>query len=121
MTVATNTAGVGINTLLGKIVESMGQSWLLMVAYVDTVKAPESLTESGFVPPELNLNVKAAPPLANVPLLPNGLVRVRRLPTTLHPVGDKFEDASDREQAAVASIDMDEGNNTVILEADGIA
>ena len=49
-----------------------------MVAKVATVKVPASLTESGFVPPELNVNENAEPPLENDPV-PNGLVRVTTL------------------------------------------
>lgn len=92
-----------------------------MVANVDTVKAPASQAEFGLVPPELNLKVKAAPFLEKVPLLPNGLVRVRILPATLHDVGDSTADANDREQEDVVSKVMDVGNSTVIFELEGIA
>jgi hypothetical protein len=48
------------------------------------VKSPASLTESGFVPPELNVKENEAPPLANEPE-PKGLVRVKTLLVTEHP------------------------------------
>ena len=100
---------------------SMAYSCPPIVAKVETIKVPASLTESGLVPPELNLNVKAEPPLEKVPLLPNGLVRVRTLPLTLQPVGDKMADAADREQEDVVTKVIDEGKVTVSFEAEGIA
>ena len=47
---------------------------------------PASLAESGFVPPELNTNEKAASLLENVPELPKGLVRVTMLLLTEQPL-----------------------------------
>ena len=73
------------------------------------------------VPPELNLNENAEPPLENVPVKPNGLVRVRTFPETLQPIGDKIADAADREQEDVVSKVMDEGKVTLIFESEGIA
>ena len=92
-----------------------------MIAYVCTKKDPTSPTVAALVPPELNLNEKAEPPLEKVPVEPNGLVRVRTFPDTLQPIGDKIMDAEEREQEEVVSKVMDEGKVTLILESEGIA
>lgn len=85
------------------------------------MNVPASRTESGLVPPELNLNEKDEPPLENVPLEPNGLVRVRTLVATLQAVGLKTADADEREQELVSTKVMDEGKVTTNLDAEGMA
>lgn len=50
------------------------------------MKVPASVTESGFVPPTLNTNERAVPPFVNEPV-PNGLVKVITLPTTVQSPG----------------------------------
>lgn len=50
------------------------------------MKKPASLTESGFVPPGLKVKEKAGSPLAKLPEVPKGLVRVRTWPTMEHAV-----------------------------------
>jgi len=47
------------------------------------MKVPASLTESGFVPPELNVKEKGSSPLAYEPV-PKGLVKVTMLPSAEH-------------------------------------
>ena len=81
---------------------------------------PASLTESGFVPPELNTKEKAASPLVKE-LEPNGLVRVRTLLLTTQEVGLKVaNDLDESVQADVATIVMDEGKVITILELVGM-
>jgi hypothetical protein len=91
----------------------------LLVAYVYTVKVPASRTESGLVPPVLNLKEKAEPPLEKVPLVPNGLVRVRTLLETVQDVGARTDDADESVQVPSFRV-REEGNVTKILELEGI-
>jgi len=84
------------------------------------VKVPASLTESGFVPPELKVNEKAAPPFVNVPD-PKGLVRVRTFAETTHPVGLMVAEAVVIVQAASSTNSMEDGKVITNFESVGIA
>ena len=103
------------------VLESIGYSVELITANVYTVNVPASPIVAGFVPPELNVKEKDEPPLANVPLEPNGLVRVTTLLDTAQLVGLSTEDAVVREQEVVSTRTIDEGKVTLIVDAEGIA
>ncbi len=60
-----------------------------MTANVSTVNSPASCTESGFVPPGLKVKENYAPPLAKLPEVPKGLVRVRTWPATVQLVTEE--------------------------------
>jgi hypothetical protein len=83
------------------------------------VKDPASYTESGFVPPELNVKENEAPPLANEPE-PKGLVKVRTLEDTEQPVGLRVVPTSNVHAASSTNV-MELGNVITSFESVGIA
>ena len=86
------------------------------IAYVYTVKLPASHPVSGFVPPVLKMNERAAPPAVYEPEEPKGLVIVSRLLDTEHEaevlIGDVTED---REHVPDTRV-MESGKRIVIIE-----
>jgi len=80
---------------------------------------PASRTELGFVPPELNVKVKAEPPLEKEPV-PKGLVRVRTFEETEQVAGLRVVPLN-KEQEESSTRVMELGKVITIAESVGIA
>lgn len=83
------------------------------------MKKPASLTESGFVPPGLKVKEKAGSPLAKLPEVPKGLVRVIELLEILHVLVVKTPVEAVIEQDDVDKVILD-GKVMTNLELDWI-